>query len=128
MKRKGITLIELLVTIFCASIVIGTISASVYFVSKTSNEVMKDSNYNIKLRTVRDYFIKNKVTSNQVIFDKKTGDVQVVVNDEVKFDLKDTNILDITIIDGSLLNEKICLIQYIGSYGSENLKFRYFIN
>jgi len=72
-KKKGYTLVEILVAIACSSIVLLILVSSLYFLGVTNNKVLLDSSINYNLAVVKDYIIDNELT------------------DETKFAINDSN-------------------------------------
>ena len=58
--KKGYTLVELLVGIACASIVLASVTATIFFVSRSTNQVINNSEINYKLTNLRDYILDNR--------------------------------------------------------------------
>ncbi len=58
-KKRGFTLIELMVAITCAIVLLGALSASLFSVISLSSSVMHDSASDFQIVTVRDYILQN---------------------------------------------------------------------
>lgn len=65
--------------LFCASIVLATITGSIYFVTKIAGEVVSDAGINYKVINLKDYIIENKIISNEN-FKIENGDVYYLDN------------------------------------------------
>lgn len=127
--KKGYTLVELLVGIACASIVLASITATIFFVSKSTNEVISNSEINYKLTNLRDYILENQDTliANNVTKDSTSDDIKsysesqfvfdenklyIKVNNEVKYTMSETPITNIYYykeVDSRFLK---CMINY----------------
>lgn len=110
--KKGYTLVELLVGIACASIVLVSVTATVFFVSRSTNEVISNSEINYKLTNLRDYILENQDTliANNVTKDSTSDDIKsysesqfviddnklyIKVNNEIKYTMSNTPITNI---------------------------------
>lgn len=121
-RKKGFTLVELIVAIACSTIVLLSLTSSVYFIYRMNDKVLSDSSINYNISKV-----KNQILDNQYF-------------DESKFDVSDKNLL----YDGKAISsgveivgfdiyEKIdsnsnsftyCEIQYTNSEGlTESINF-----
>ncbi len=127
--KKGYTLVELIVGIACATIVLTSITATVFFVSKSTNEVISNSEINYKLTNLRDYILENQDTliANNVTKDSTSDDIKsysesqfviddnklyIKVNNEIKYTMPNTPITNIYYykeIDSPYLR---CMINY----------------
>lgn len=138
-KKKGMTLIELIVTISSASIMILTLVSSVFFISKVSNEVTTDASTNLKILAIKDHMInhtheiyeENKdiidVIDELQLYSYKINDDSVMYNGENL--IKCDRITAIEIIcrnvdnNGSIVHEFTYTIKFNGSYGEDSLVF-----
>lgn len=127
--KKGYTLVELLVCIACASIVLASITATIFFVNRSTNQVITNSEINYKLTNLRDYILENQDTliANNVTKDSTSDDIKsysesqfifdenklyIKVNNEVKYTMSDTPITNIYYykeVDSRFLK---CMINY----------------
>lgn len=107
--KKGYTLVELIVGIACASIVLASVTATIFFVSRTTKQVINNSEINYKLTNLRDYILENQDTligdkitkdstsdfitdysKSQFVFDE--GKLYIKVEGVVKYTMSDTPI------------------------------------
>lgn len=58
-RKKGFTLVELLVALVCAALVLSMITAAVIFLSKMNNGATNESKTLFQLQTVKDFVQKN---------------------------------------------------------------------
>lgn len=118
MKNKiyGFTLIELLVAMFCASLVLASLSGSIYFISKISSEIISDSSINYKISNVKDYIINNKIIVDE---DIKIDDGDFYYMD--KLIIEDTGIISINFYIKDVFNYSN--ITYQKSRGVNSLEF-----
>ncbi len=98
-KKKGFTLVELLVAIACGTIILTTVITSLYFISRMGNKLTSNSSNLYKISIVRDYIVKNDIKDGVVVID---GDV--IINE--KTIVYDSLIKEINI------NNDICTIIY----------------
>lgn len=104
--KKGYTLVELLVGIACASIVLASVTATIFFVSRSTNEVINNSEINYKLTNLRDYILDNRdvlidktITSESTSDDIKTYSESQFVFDEGKLYIKVEGVVKYTMSD-----------------------------
>lgn len=118
MKNKiyGFTLIELLVAMFCASLVLASLSGSIYFISKISSKIISDSSINYKISNVKDYIINNKIIIDE---DIKIDDGDFYYMD--KLIIEDTGIISIDFYIKDVFNYSN--ITYQKSRGVNSLEF-----
>lgn len=118
MKNKiyGFTLIELLVAMFCASLVLASLSGSIYFISKISSEIISDSSINYKISNIKDYIINNKIIASD---DIKLDDGDFYYMD--KLVIEDTGIISIDFYIKDVFNYSN--ITYQKSRGVNSLEF-----
>lgn len=64
-KKKGFTLIELLVALFCASIILASLSASIYFVARIAGNVSSDAAITYRVMSLKDYIIDNRIVTGE---------------------------------------------------------------
>lgn len=64
-KKKGFTLIELLVALFCASIILASLSASIYFVARIAGNVSNDAAITYRVMSLKDYIIDNRIVTGE---------------------------------------------------------------
>lgn len=64
-KKKGFTLIELLVALFCASIILSSLSASIYFVARIAGNVSNDAAITYRVMSLKDYIIDNRIVTGE---------------------------------------------------------------
>ena len=127
--KKGYTLVELLVSIACASIVLASLTATIFFVNRSTNQVINNSEINYKLTNLRDYILENQDTliANNVTKDSTSDDIKsysesqfvfdenklyIKVNNEVKYTMSEppiTNIYYYKEVDSRFLK---CMINY----------------
>ena len=127
--KKGYTLVELLVSIACASIVLASLTATIFFVNRSTNQVINNSEINYKLTNLRDYILENQDTliANNVTKDSTSDDIKsysesqfvfdenklyIKVNNEVKYTMSETPITNIYYykeVDSRFLK---CMINY----------------
>ena len=127
--KKGYTLVELLVGIACASIVLASLTATIFFVNRSTNQVITNSEINYKLTNLRDYILENQDTliANNVTKDSTSDDIKsysesqfvfdesklyIKVNNEVKYTMSETPITNIYYykeVDSRFLK---CMINY----------------
>lgn len=127
--KKGYTLVELLVGIACASIVLASLTATIFFVSRSTKQVITNSEINYKLTNLRDYILENQDTliANNVTKDSTSDDIKsysesqfvfdenklyIKVNNEVKYTMSETPITNIYYykeVDSRFLK---CMINY----------------
>ena len=127
--KKGYTLVELLVGIACASIVLASLTATIFFVSRSTKQVITNSEINYKLTNLRDYILENQDTliANNVTKDSTSDDIKsysesqfvfdenklyIKVNNEVKYIMSETPITNIYYykeVDSRFLK---CMINY----------------
>ncbi len=107
--KKGYTLVELIVGIACASIILASLTATIFFVSRTTKQVINNSEINYKLTNLRDYILENQDTligdkiskdstsdfitdysESQFVFDE--GKLYIKVESVVKYTMSDTPI------------------------------------
>lgn len=127
--KKGYTIVELLVGIACASIVLASLTATIFFVNRSTNQVINNSEINYKLTNLRDYILENQDTliANNVTKDSTSDDIKsysesqfvfdenklyIKVNNEVKYTMSETPITNIYYykeVDSRFLK---CMINY----------------
>ena len=127
--KKGYTIVELLVSIACASIVLASLTATIFFVNRSTNQVINNSEINYKLTNLRDYILENQDTliANNVTKDSTSDDIKsysesqfvfdenklyIKVNNEVKYTMSETPITNIYYykeVDSRFLK---CMINY----------------
>lgn len=127
--KKGYTIVELLVGIACASIVLASLTATIFFVNRSTNQVINNSEINYKLTNLRDYILENQDTliANNVTKDSTSDDIKsysesqfvfdenklyIKVNNEVKYTMLETPITNIYYykeVDSRFLK---CMINY----------------
>lgn len=61
-KKKGMTLIEIIVAIACSTIVIGTIVSSLLFVTRINDQLLNKSSTLYKVEVLKKYIIENYKT------------------------------------------------------------------
>lgn len=76
-KRKGFTLVELLVALACAALFLACVSASMVFISRLGGKVLADSSDLYKLGSLCDYIRENKIVSADRISVGEGGSVGV---------------------------------------------------
>ncbi len=69
-KRKGFTLIEVLVGMACSLIVIGTITGSLIYVNKVNTELITKSSTFYKVRQVKKYILEHYEVKDYLIVSK----------------------------------------------------------
>ena len=86
--KKGYTLVELLVSIACASIVLASLTATIFFVNRSTNQVINNSEINYKLTNLRDYILENQDTliANNVTKDSTSDDIKSYSESQFVFD------------------------------------------
>lgn len=127
--KKGYTIIELLVGIACTSIVLASLTATIFFVNRSTNQVINNSEINYKLTNLRDHILENQDTliANNVTKDSTSDDIKsysesqfvfdenklyIKVNNEVKYTMSETPITNIYYykeVDSRFLK---CMINY----------------
>ena len=75
-KRRGVTLIELVVALSCTTIFLGSIITSFYFINKLNKEMIAESSDLYKISVIRDYIIENKIENKDPIIINDNGEVK----------------------------------------------------
>lgn len=101
---------------FCASLVLASLSGSIYFISKISSEIISDSSINYKISNVKDYIINNKIIKDENI---KIDDGDFYYMD--KLVIEDTGIISIDFYIKDVFNYSN--ITYQKSRGVNSLEF-----
>lgn len=57
--KKGFTLVELLVTIACSSVILLTLTGSIIFITKVNNNLVNKSSNLYKINLVKEYILDN---------------------------------------------------------------------
>ncbi len=57
--KKGFTLVELLVTIACSSVILLTLTGSIIFITKVNNNLVSKSSNLYKINLVKEYILDN---------------------------------------------------------------------
>lgn len=117
--KKGFTLVELLVTIACSTIVLITLSSSIIFINKMNKNVVQKTQNLYKVNTVKDYIL-SKYEKN-VTFECVNGDVYFCLDEEKKQIVTNSLITNICVEEVSEINGKaiengttyyVCAITY----------------
>ncbi len=107
--KKGFTLVELLVTIFSATLFLTTLITALIFVQKLNKNLISTSSNMYKVRVVKNYILDNYNEGDSI---RSDGD-DVYYNDKVI--ASNTNIKNISIFDEELNADKyytMCKIEY----------------
>lgn len=98
-KKKGMTLIEIIVAIACSTIVIGTIVSSLLFVTRINDQLLNKSSTLYKVEALKKYIIENYET-------------------DMEFTCSDGNVFynDKKIVENSLINA----VKFKGEIGIKN--------
>lgn len=75
-KRRGVTLIELVVALSCTTIFLGSIITSFYFINKLNKEMIAESSDLYKISVIKDFFVDNKIENNSLIHINDNGEVK----------------------------------------------------
>ncbi len=134
-KRKGFTLVELLVTIACSTIIFMTISASMLFVSKMNKNLLSKSSNLYKLNVLKSYILNNYTTDASIEVDN--GDVyfvQTTGDYSKKIIVTNTSITSVTINEENFINNVestnyyiVCRINYDES-NTKNKEYKFIIS
>ncbi len=86
--KKGYTLVELIVGIACASIVLASVTATIFFVSRSTNEVINNSEINYKLTNLRDYILDNEkeLIGSKISIESTSDDIKTYSESQFVFD------------------------------------------
>lgn len=96
-KRKGFTLIEVLVALACSIIVIGTITGSLIFVNKINTQLIKTSSTLYRVKEIKHYILDNY----------KDGDDCRKVNDDIVYFIKDDTNGKVIFTDSNI--DEVCI-------------------
>lgn len=134
-KRQGFTLVELLVTIACSTIIFMTISASMLFVSKMNKNLVSKSSNLYKLNVLKNYILNNYTSDASIVVDN--GDVyfvQTTDNYTKKIIVTNTSITSVTINEENFINNVestnyyiVCKINYHES-NTKNKEYKFIIS
>lgn len=98
-KKKGMTLIEIIVAIACSTIVIGTIVSSLLFVTRINDQLLNKSSTLYKVEVLKKYIIENY----EPYMEFTCSDGNVFCNDK-------------KIVENSLIND----VKFNGEIGIKN--------
>lgn len=121
-RKKGFTLVELIVAIACSSIVLLGMVSSVYFLYKMNDKVLSDSSINYNISKVKDQILDNEyfdeskfeVSNKSLLYDGKVISSGVEI---VGFDIEEK-------VDRNNNTFTYCTIQYNNSEGlTESINF-----
>jgi len=79
-KRKGFTLIEVVVAVACSAVLIGGISACYIMITGLNDAVIKNSANLYKIASIRDYIVNNydDAFSESIVYDSVGGTSSLV--------------------------------------------------
>lgn len=105
-KKKGFTLVELLVALACAALFLAVVSSSVYFISKLGKNVISESSSLYKMGALGDYIRENGITSSERVFVDDQGGV--FIDGKALFDSSGITGITFEAADGSAR----CIVLY----------------
>lgn len=122
--KKGYTLVELLVGIACASIVLASVTATIFFVSRSTSQVISNSEINYKLTNLRDYILENQDTliGDKITKDSTSDHITNYSNDQFVFDEGKLYIKVEGVVKYTMSDTPITKMYYYKEIGSPYLK------
>lgn len=66
MKKKGFTLVEIVVALACATIILASITSVLYFLSSANKEIIDESSDLYKITIIRDEICRNSENINDI--------------------------------------------------------------
>ncbi len=121
--KKGFTLVELLVAIFCASIFLTTLITALIFVQKVNKNLVSKSSDLYKIRNVKDYILDNYSDGDTILIEGDDVIYYIYESQESKTIASNTKIKNISIeLDEN--NYKVCKIEYSNN---KNKEFKFII-
>ncbi len=123
-NKKGFTLVEVLVAMFCSILILGSVTGSLIFVNKINNELVSKTSNLYKLRVLEKYIVDNY--SKDMSENIKINNGDVIYNDIVivKNTLIINNGISFTTINSSTTyTQTNCSITYDGNNGKNTFSF-----
>ncbi|MBR2722103.1 MAG: type II secretion system protein [Clostridia bacterium] len=114
-KQSGFTLVELLVAMVCATLAISMIISTLFFITFSTDELIRQSSEGYRIKTVKRYILQQGHTSNPsgdytVNPEDKTLSYHDTDHDTVTVIVSDTEILDIQFSDDENSNLIYCIL------------------
>ncbi|MBR2926860.1 MAG: type II secretion system protein [Clostridia bacterium] len=108
-KQSGFTLVELLVAMVCATLAISMIISTLFFITFSTDELIRQGSEGYRIKTVKRYILQQEHTSNPSS-DYKINPEDKTLSHHDTVIVSDTEILDIQFSDDENSNLIYCIL------------------